>query len=82
MYSGPIMIVDVPGWQLLSYGNGAAYDWRNLAKGRTVWLQGDDAFRFRSDFEALEENRPTTDTGAILAYMWSWGYDEISEVTQ
>lgn len=42
------------GWQLDSYGNGAAYELTDTNTLVNVWLDGDDATEFRADFDRAE----------------------------
>lgn len=58
------------GYTLTSIGNGTAYELRSHGKWETVFVQGEDATQFRDEWEALEEAKPDTDTGALLQEMW------------
>jgi hypothetical protein len=63
---GKIVIVNTDLWTMTSYGNGLAYELFNKRTGETLFVQGDDADAFRSDFDKLDtqklpKNRKLTD---------------------
>ncbi|QPZ53305.1 hypothetical protein AchV4_0052 [Achromobacter phage vB_AchrS_AchV4] len=49
---GPIPIFNHDGYRLESWGNGAAYTLTRESDNASALFQGDDATRFRADFDA------------------------------
>lgn len=73
MYSDPIRIHAQDGFAIDSYGHGATYAFHNLSAGRTTWLQGDDARRFRSDLLIVHYGWKTPRNRPPLAWLWDEG---------
>lgn len=61
MYSGPVTIYQRDGWQLDSYGNGAAYALRDTESGMSLFVQGDDAATFRDEFDSAFDHDRVAD---------------------
>lgn len=79
-YSGPVTIDERAGFKLDSYGNGAAYA---FAHGRwSVFIQGDDALRFREELDAVDgDSLP----GGKDPLAWLWdecGWGEAAEESE
>lgn len=81
MYSGPIRIAERQGFTLDSYGNGAAYCFArvDVTPRESVFIQGEDAERFRAELEACEageaEGGHIAEAGALV-WLWdamAWG---------
>lgn len=58
------------GFALISVGNGLAYELGCNGSDRIIFVQDDDATRFREEWQALEDARPNDHTGALLREMW------------
>jgi hypothetical protein len=65
-----VTIADTPNYRLVSYGNGLSYSLTNKAVGYSDHFQGDDADRFRADFDAMEAADPERLTDDILRDLW------------
>jgi hypothetical protein len=53
--------------------DGAAFVLRFKAESMTANLQGDDATRFRADFEAIKLQHPDWEADQTLAQLWDQG---------
>jgi|SRR5271157_2509101 len=55
-----VMIYDTADFELVSFGNGFAYEFREKAgdPDSNLWLQGDDASAFRQELEDMEQAQP------------------------
>lgn len=65
-----VTIRDGNAFSLVSFGNGWAYRLVNRPHGLSVWLQDDDATRFREELDGLEDARPHDDADSILSALW------------
>lgn len=72
-----VIIHDLPGWRVTSWGNGLAYEIEHKPDGRTLYFQGDDAAQFRDEFDALTSGTPSLDFADALRVIWS-EYQEIA----
>lgn len=45
-------------YTVISYGNGTAYKIEANLEDESTYIQGDDAAKFRDDWEAYENNNP------------------------
>ncbi len=66
-------------YELISHGNGLAYELNNTAVKRSVFLQGDDALQFETELETWEKYHPYKATAEILGALFSQ-YESVSEV--
>jgi hypothetical protein len=74
MYSKRVTIHDGRNFEVVSYGNGAAYLFLNKDAGLSVFLQGDDAERFREEYEDVDV------CGDVWTLQELWNqYDDIAE---
>lgn len=55
---------------LISHGNGTAYELRLEGAHRTIFVQGDDAYQFQEDKDAIETAKPEMATGDVLRELW------------
>lgn len=62
------IIHSLPGWQVISYGNGLAYEIANKRTAQSILFQGDDADVFRNSLEALTEPNNNGSYACILDY--------------
>jgi hypothetical protein len=58
---------------LLASGDGASFVLRFKTEQMSANLQGDDAARFRADYEALRLQYPTWQPDQTLAQLWDQG---------
>jgi len=56
--TGAVVIAEGTEYELLSSGDGAAFVLRFKTDQLTAHLRGDDAIRFRADYEALKMQYP------------------------
>ncbi|AFU86486.1 hypothetical protein D869_gp097 [Caulobacter phage CcrRogue] len=71
MYSGPLRISEGERFALDSYGNGAAYTFRDKTGKESVWMQDDDASAFRETYDALQTLLPSFGPDEILGILWN-----------
>ncbi len=71
--SGAVVIAEGTEYELLSSGDGAAFVLRFKTDQLTAHLQGDDAIRFRADYEALKMQYPAWQADQTLAQLWDQG---------
>ena len=71
--TGAVVIADGTEYELLSSGDGAAFVLRFKTDQLTAHLQGDDAIRFRADYEALKMQYPAWQADQTLAQLWDQG---------
>jgi len=71
--TGAVVIAEGTEYELLSSGDGAAFVLRFKTDQLTAHLQGDDAIRFRADYEALKMQYPTWQADQTLAQLWDQG---------
>ncbi len=60
-------------YALLASGDGAAFLLRFKADQLAAHLQGDDAARFRADYEAIKQQFPAWNPDRMLAQLWDQG---------
>lgn len=65
------IIHDLLEWQVISYGNGLAYEIAHKPSGKTLFFQGDDADIFHEEFEGMTEGYPALDFADALSVIWS-----------
>ena len=70
---GALVIAEGTEYELLSSGDGAAFVLRFKTDQLTAHLQGDDAIRFRADYEALKMQYPAWQADQTLAQLWDQG---------
>ena len=70
---GALVIAEGTEYELLSSGDGAAFVLRFKTDQLTAYLQGDDAIRFRADYEALKMQYPAWQADQTLAQLWDQG---------
>jgi hypothetical protein len=71
--TGALVIAEGTEYELLSSGDGAAFVLRFKTDQLTAHLQGDDAIRFRADYEALKMQYPAWQADQTLAQLWDQG---------
>ncbi|MGA3341757.1 MAG: hypothetical protein ABSD11_14275 [Methylocella sp.] len=71
--TGAVVIAEGTEYELLSSGDGAAFVLRFKTDQLTAYLQGDDAIRFRADYEALKMQYPAWQADQTLAQLWDQG---------
>jgi hypothetical protein len=71
--TGALVIAEGTEYELLSSGDGAAFVLRFKTDQLTAHLQGDDAIRFRADYEALKMQYPARQADQTLAQLWDQG---------
>lgn len=71
--TGAGVIAEGTEYELLSSGDGAAFVLRFKTDQLTAYLQGDDAIRFRADYEALKMQYPAWQADQTLAQLWDQG---------
>ena len=70
---GALVIAEGTEYELLSSDDGAAFVLRFKTDQLTAHLQGDDAIRFRADYEALKMQYPAWQADQTLAQLWDQG---------
>ena len=70
---GALVIAEGTEYELLSSDDGAAFVLRFKTDQLTAHLQGDDAIRFRADYEALKMQYPAWHADQMLAQLWDQG---------
>lgn len=70
-------IHNLPDWQVISYGNGLAYEIAHKPSAKTLFFQGDDAVIFRDQLDGLTDGPPALDFADALHVIWS-DYSEIA----
>jgi hypothetical protein len=71
--TGAVVIAEGTEYELLSSGDGAAFVLRFKTDQLTAHLRGDDAIRFRADYEALKMQYPAWQADQTLAQLWDQG---------
>jgi hypothetical protein len=77
MYTSQVVIYDTASFEVLSYGNGAAYKFTDKVTEKKCYFDGDDASSFREEIERWENAREDLSSEQILANIWSY-YEEVS----
>jgi hypothetical protein len=67
------LVVDGKQFQLLAGGDGASFILVSKADFYTAHLQGEDAARFQSDYEAIRSCHPAWMPDQALAQLWDQG---------
>lgn len=67
------LIAEGPEYELLTSGDGANFVLHFKTDHLTAHLQGDDATRFRADYEAIRLQFPTWEPDQLLAQLWDQG---------
>lgn len=57
-------------YQLVSYGNGVAYEIREKDKTTSLFVQGDDATTLKQELDAIEAAFPEMSIDDVLARLW------------
>jgi len=70
---GTLVVAEGTEYELLSSDDGAAFVLRFKSDQLTAHLQGDDAIRFRADYEALKIQYPAWQADQTLAQLWDQG---------
>lgn len=70
---GPGIILEGEEYQLRAEPDGAAFVLRFKTDHMTAHLAGDDAARFRSDYNAIREQFPAWKADQALAQLWDQG---------
>ena len=65
-----LVILQTPRFDLVSWGNGAAYCLRRKTDLRTIFFQGEDAGLFRDELDTMEKVWPHRPTDELLALLW------------
>ena len=71
--TGAVVIAEGTEYELLSSGDGAAFVLRFKTDQLTAHLQGDDAIRFRAEYEELKKQYPAWQADQTLAQLWDQG---------
>ena len=69
MFTSKVTIRKGKSFELISYGNGAAYELRR-DDSESIFLQGDDAEAFRQELEDLERLMLRQPVDLVLKSMW------------
>jgi hypothetical protein len=67
------LIADGKDFTLLAADNGESYILRSKTDFFTAHLQGEDAARFRADYETVQKQFPTWQSDQTLAQLWDQG---------
>jgi hypothetical protein len=67
------LIAEGPEYELLASDDGAAFLLRSKADLFAAHLQGDDAVRFRTDYDAIRLQFPDWKPDQTLAQLWDQG---------
>ena len=67
------LLADGAEYSLLSSGDGASYVLRFKTEQMTANLEGEDAERFKADYEALKQQNPAWEADQTLAQLWDQG---------
>jgi hypothetical protein len=67
------MIAEGKEYELLGSEDGAAFVLRSKADFFVAHLQGEDATRFRADYEAIQQQFPAWKADQTLAQLWDQG---------
>jgi hypothetical protein len=60
-------------YELLSADDGASFILRSKAESSAAHLRGEDAARFRADYEAIRQQFPAWKPDQTLAQLWDQG---------
>jgi hypothetical protein len=67
------LVAEGPEYALLASADGSAFVLRFKTERMSANLQGEDATRFRADFEALRLQYPAWEADQTLAQLWDQG---------
>lgn len=67
------LIAEGKDFELLTAEDGASYILRSKADFFTAHLKGDDATRFRTDYDAIRQQFPAWKPDQTLAQLWDQG---------
>jgi hypothetical protein len=67
------LLAEGPEYALLASEDGSAFVLRFKTENMTANLQGDDASRFRTDYEAIRLQYPGWEADQMLAQLWDQG---------
>jgi hypothetical protein len=67
------MIAEGAEYELLGAEDGASFILRSKADSLTANLQGEDATRFRADYDAIQRQYPNWKADQTLAQLWDQG---------
>jgi hypothetical protein len=70
---GTLVVAEGAEYELLSSDDGVAFVLRFKTDQLSAHLQGDDAIRFRADYEALKMQYPAWPADQTLAQLWDQG---------
>lgn len=70
MYTKQNVILKSASFELLSLGNGAAYELLSYPDAASIWLQDEDATQFRADLDAIETAYPEQCVENTLSQLW------------
>ncbi len=60
-------------YELLAADDGASFVFRSKADGLAAHLRGEDALRFRADYDAIKAQYPAWRPDQTLAQLWDQG---------
>ena len=69
----PSLIAEGRDFELLTAEDGASYILRSKADFFTAHLRGEDATRFRTDYDAIRQQFPAWKPDQTLAQLWDQG---------
>lgn len=67
------MVAEGTEYELLASDDGAAFVIRFKTDGLSAHLRGDDAVRFRADYDAIKGQYPAWPADQMLAQLWDQG---------
>ena len=70
---GALLVAEGTEYELLSSDNGTAFVLRFKSGQLSAHLRGDDAIRFRADYEAIKMQYPAWQADQTLAQLWDQG---------
>jgi hypothetical protein len=71
--AGFTMMAEGTDYELLCSDDQASYVLRFKSEGQTANIQGDDAIRFKADYETVTQQMPGSGADQILAQLWDQG---------
>lgn len=72
-FPGYSMLAEGAEYELLSSEDQASYVLRFKSENMTANIQGDDALRFKADYETVTQQMPGSGPDQILAQLWDQG---------
>jgi hypothetical protein len=67
------LVAEGPEYALLSSQDGTSFVLRFKTEHMTANLQGEDASRFRADYETMKQQYPSWEPDQMLAQLWDQG---------